>query len=222
MGFFDDVSRRVKHKAVEWDVQGKAEKVAAELDKVAHDAKDKAAELADDNRGKIRENLDKAGAKIDERTEGKYADKVAKAKDTVAGGVDKLAEQRPGGPTPPGATPPGSPAGGGYASGAAAGGATAGTYTPEPYRPEPIDLPEPIDEPHTGTGWPQDQPLAALRVDAPTRRAGAGTSGRNSARYDPVPFADPAWSSMWDDLGSMPTCPPSVCCRPRTRRTSST
>ena len=32
MGFFDDVSRRVKHKAVEWDVQGKAEKVAAELD----------------------------------------------------------------------------------------------------------------------------------------------------------------------------------------------
>ena len=158
MGFFDDVSRRVKHKAVEWDVQGKAEKVAAELDRVAHDAKDKAAELADDNRGKIRENLDKAGAKIDERTEGKYADKVAKAKDTVAGGVDKLAEQRPGGPTPPGATPPGSAAGGGFASGAAAGGTTAGTYTPEPYRPDPIDRPEPIDEPHTGTGWPQEQP----------------------------------------------------------------
>ena len=64
MGFFDDVSRRVKHKAVEWDVQGKAEKVAAELDKVAHEAKDKAAELADENRGKIRENLDKAGAKL--------------------------------------------------------------------------------------------------------------------------------------------------------------
>ena len=99
MGFFDDVSRRVKHKAVEWDVQGKAEKVAAELDKVAHEAKDKAAQLADENRGKIRENLDKAGAKIDERTEGKYADKVAKAKDTVVGGVDKLAEQRPGGPS---------------------------------------------------------------------------------------------------------------------------
>jgi ElaB/YqjD/DUF883 family membrane-anchored ribosome-binding protein len=157
MGFFDDVSRRVKHKAVEWDVQGKAEKVAAELDKVAHDAKDKAAELADENRGKIRENLDKAGAKIDERTEGKYADKVAKAKDTVAGGVDKLAEQRPGGPTPPGTTPPGGTGSGGYASGAAAGGAAAGTYRPEPYRPDPIDLPEPIDEPPSGTGWPQDQ-----------------------------------------------------------------
>ena len=150
MGFFDDVSRRVKHKAVEWDVQGKAEKVAAELDKVAHDAKDKAAELADDNRGKIRENLDKAGAKIDERTDGKYADKVAKAKDTVAGGVDKLADQRPGGATPPGSTAPGTSGSSGYASGAAAG-----TYKPEPYVPDPIDPAEPIDEPPSGTGWPQ-------------------------------------------------------------------
>jgi ElaB/YqjD/DUF883 family membrane-anchored ribosome-binding protein len=166
MSFFDDVSRKVKQKAEEWDVQGKAEKFAAEVDKVAHEAKDKAAELADDNRGKIRENLDKAGAKIDERTEGKYADKVAKAKDTVVGGVDRLAEQRPGGPTPPGTTPPvrtppgtsGSPSGSGYASGAAGGGAAAGPYVPEPYVAEPIDLPEPIDEPPLGTGWPQDQP----------------------------------------------------------------
>jgi ElaB/YqjD/DUF883 family membrane-anchored ribosome-binding protein len=157
MSFLDDVSRKVKQKAEEWDVQGKAEKLAAEVDKVAHEAKDKAAELADDNRGKIRENLDKAGAKIDERTDGKYADKVAKAKDTVAGGVDKLAEQRPGGPTPPGATARGGATSSGYASGAAAGGATAETYTPEPYRPDPIDRPEPIDEPHTGTGWPQEQ-----------------------------------------------------------------
>ena len=150
MGFFDDVSRRVKHKAVEWDVQGKAEKVAAELDKVAREAKDKAAELADENRGKIRENLDKAGAKIDERTEGKYADKVAKAKDTVAGGFDKLADQRPGGATPPGSTAPGTSGSSGYASGAAAG-----TYKPEPYVPDPIDPAEPIDEPPSGTGWPQ-------------------------------------------------------------------
>jgi ElaB/YqjD/DUF883 family membrane-anchored ribosome-binding protein len=145
MSFLDDVSRKVKQKAEEWDVQGKAEKLAAEVDKVAHEAKDKAAELADDNRGKIRENLDKAGAKFDERTEGKYADKVAKAKETVAGGVDKLAEQRPGGPVPPGSTTPTS------------GAASAGTYAAEPYVPEPIDLPEPIDEPASGTGWPQDQ-----------------------------------------------------------------
>jgi ElaB/YqjD/DUF883 family membrane-anchored ribosome-binding protein len=158
MGFFDDVSRKVKEKAEEWDVQGKAEKLAAEVDKVAHDAKHKAAELADDNRGKIRENLDKAGAKIDERTEGKYADKVAKAKETVAGGVDKLAEQRPGGPVPPGAAATGTTTG--YAAGAATEATpsySADSYA-QPYRPDPIDLPEPIDEPGAGTGWPQDQP----------------------------------------------------------------
>ena len=155
MSFFDDVSRKVKQKAEEWDVQTKAEKFAAEVDKVAHEAKDKAAELADENRGKIRENLDKAGAKIDERTEGKYADKVAKAKDTVAGGVDKLADQRPGGATPPGSTAPG--ASGRSSSSGYASGAAAGTYTPEPYVPDPIDPAEPIDEPPSGTGWPQDQ-----------------------------------------------------------------
>ncbi len=223
MGFFDDVSRRVKHKAVEWDVQGKAEKVAAELDKVAHDAKDKAAELADDNRGKIRENLDKAGAKIDERTEGKYADKVAKAKDTVAGGVDKLAEQRPGGPTPPGATPPGSAAGGGYASGRGgrwrgggdlhARAVPSGTHrparahrrTPRRHRLAPGPAPAALSP----AGSPRDERERARAVGIPT----VTTRSRSP---------DPAWSSMWDDLGSMPTCPPSVCCRPRTRRTSST
>jgi hypothetical protein len=154
MSFFDDVSRKVKQKAEEWDVQGKAEKLAAEVDKVAHDAKDKAAGLADENRDKIRENLDKAGAKFDEHTEGKYADKVAKAKVKVTEGVDRLAEQRPGGPTPPGAAPTG------YATGAATEatpGYPADSYA-EPYRPDPIDKPEPIDEPGAGTGWPQDQP----------------------------------------------------------------
>jgi hypothetical protein len=161
MSFFDDVTRKVKQKAVEWDVQGKAEKIAAELDKAAHDAKDKAAEYADENRGRIREGLDKAGASIDERTDGKYADKVAKAKSKVSEGVDKLAEQRPGGATPP--TPPTSTSTG-YASGGPTGTSTSSAYsaqpyTPEPYTPDPIDPPAPIDEPPTsGTGWPQDAP----------------------------------------------------------------
>ena len=158
MSFIDDVSRKVKQMAEEWDVQAKAEKFVAEVDKVAHEAKDKAAGYADDNRGKIREGLDKAGAKIDERTEGRYSDKVAKAKDKVTEGVDKLAEQRPGGPTPPTtATGSGSASGGASATGASA--YSTQPYAPEPYRPDPIDAPEPIDEPPvSGTGWPQDAP----------------------------------------------------------------
>ena len=162
MSFFDDVSAKVKRKADEWDVQGKAEKVAAELEKVAHEAKDKAAEYADENRGRFREGLDKVGAKVDERTDGKYHDKVAKAAQKLDEGVGKLAEQRPGGPTGRSAS-----TGTGYASSAGGSGfasATEGTpayspepYAPEPYTPDPIEPAQPLDEP-SGTGWPQDRP----------------------------------------------------------------
>ncbi len=171
MSFMD----KMKAKAEEWDVQGKAEKLAAEVDKVAHEAKDKAATYADENRDKVASGLDKAGAKIDERTKGQYADKIVKAKEQVAKGVDKLAEQRPGGPQGPNAT---SNTGTGTAASSSEWSsatdrptATADAYpqdtsTPEPYRPEPyradpIDPAAPIDEAgptETGTGWPQDTP----------------------------------------------------------------
>lgn len=165
MSFFDEVSRKVKQKADEWDVQGKTEKVAAELEKVAHEAKDKAAEYADENRGRFREGLDKVGAKIDERTDGKYHDKVAKATQKLDEGVAKLAEQRPGGSAGTSAS-----TSAGYASSAGASGTTSATegtpaYSPEPYRPEPytpdpIEPAQPLDDPQfpSRTGWPQDQP----------------------------------------------------------------
>lgn len=86
---------KAKVKAEEWDIEGKAEKLASELGRAAHEAKVKAAQLADENRDKVAGVLDKAGAKIDERTEGKYSDKIAKAKEQVNKGVSKLAEQRP-------------------------------------------------------------------------------------------------------------------------------
>ena len=134
MSFFDDVSRRVKEKAEEWDVQAKAEKFAEGVEQAAREAKNKAAEYADENRGRIREGLDKAGARFDETTEGKYADRTAKAKTKVSEGVDKLAEQRPGGAHPP-TTPPAEPS---------SPASSSEPYRPEPYTPDPIDRPEPI------------------------------------------------------------------------------
>jgi uncharacterized protein YjbJ (UPF0337 family) len=175
MGFMDDVSRKVKAKAEEWDVQGKADKFAAEVDKVAHEAKDKAATYADENRHKVATGLDKAGAKIDERTEGKYSDKIGKAKEQVAKGVDRLAEQRPGGPQAqqaPGATPTSAPTPAAGSPWATATDAPAGptgptpqdsyrpdSYPPEPYRADPIDRAAPIDEAaptEVDTGWPHE------------------------------------------------------------------
>ena len=99
MTFMDKLKRR----AEELDLQGKADQLADAASKAAHQAKDKAAELANDNRAKIGTTLDKAGAAIDKQTEGKYADKVAKAKQQVSKGVDKLAEQRPAGNAGPAA-----------------------------------------------------------------------------------------------------------------------
>jgi MT0933-like antitoxin protein len=95
MSFLDNVVHKVRVKADEWEVQAKAEKFVAEVERAAHQAKDKAAEYADDHRDQVREALDKAGAKIDERTEGKYSDRISKAKVSVLQGVEKLAEQRP-------------------------------------------------------------------------------------------------------------------------------
>ena len=90
MGFMD----KLKQKAEEYDLQGKADKLAEQIEKGTQQAVEKAGELAHDNRDKIATGIDKAGATFDERTQGKYADKVAKAKDLAAKGVDKVAEQR--------------------------------------------------------------------------------------------------------------------------------
>ncbi len=99
MTFMDKLKRR----AEELDLQRKADQLAVAATKAAKQAKEKAAELADENRDKLGPVLDKAGAAIDQRTQGKYADRVAKAKVQVAKGVDKLADQRtvPGRQVPP-------------------------------------------------------------------------------------------------------------------------
>ncbi len=102
MSFLD----KLKHKADELHLQEKAEhlaeqakeaaqQAAEQAKEAAQQAKEKAGELAHENREKIEGLADKAGHAIDERTGGKYADKIAKAKDQVTRGVDKVAEQRP-------------------------------------------------------------------------------------------------------------------------------
>ncbi len=135
MGFMD----RVKQKAEQYDLQGKAEQFADVVEKTTKDAVEKAGEVAHDNRGKVTSGLDKVGEKIDQRTDGKYHDKVAKAKGTVTKGVDKLAEQRAAG------TAPGKPAAGETPP------ATPGTTPPAASRDLPRTYPQDVP--------PQDRPL---------------------------------------------------------------
>lgn len=85
----------------------------------AQQAKGKAGQLAHDNKDKFAGMLGKLTSKIDEKTQGKYHDKLEKAQDAALKGADKLADQRPDAgngdaptpgdsPTPPapGQTPP--------------------------------------------------------------------------------------------------------------------
>ena len=83
MSFMDDMAAKAKSKAQEWDVEGKAEKFTSEVDRIAHEARDRAAQYAHENRDRVRETLDKAGAKIDERTAGRYSDKISRAKESL-------------------------------------------------------------------------------------------------------------------------------------------
>ncbi len=119
MGFMD----KLKQKAEEYDLQGKAGKLADGIEKTGKQAAEKAGELAHENRAKVASGLDKAGEKFDAQTDGKYTDKVAKAKGMATKAVDKVAEQRsagtPGsaagpttGPTPNAYDAPPAPAGG--------------------------------------------------------------------------------------------------------------
>ena len=133
MSFID----KLKHQADELGLREKASQLMDEAKKVAGRAKEKAGDLAVDNRERVEGALDKAGAKIDEKTEGKYADTIAKAKGQVTKGVDKIAEGSPRTPrTGPDSTRGtatrwgGATAAGGAAAGSAAGAEAAGGFDP--------------------------------------------------------------------------------------------
>ncbi|OFE14188.1 hypothetical protein BA895_11215 [Humibacillus sp. DSM 29435] len=85
----------MKKKAEELDLENKAKHLQEAATHAAHQARDKAGELATDNRDKIDSALGKASTAIDQRTEGKYSDKIAKARDQINKGVDKVAEGDP-------------------------------------------------------------------------------------------------------------------------------
>lgn len=134
MSFLD----KLKQKADEMGLKEKAEHVADEAKKMAEQAKEKAGDLAAENKEKVESAFDKAAAKIDEKTEGKYSDKLAKAKEQVSKGVDKIAE---GGShphdaetdtstgTPSTGTPTSDTAAGAAAAAGTAAGTVAGTVT---------------------------------------------------------------------------------------------
>ncbi|MEU3069274.1 antitoxin [Streptomyces sp. NPDC007027] len=77
-------------------------------------AKEKVGDLAQQHGGKIEQGLDKAARTVDQRTKGKYSDKIDSGTRKAKEAVDKLGQKdgmtpgTPGAPGAPGSTPGGS------------------------------------------------------------------------------------------------------------------
>lgn len=96
MSFLDNL----KKKAEELDLETRAKQLQDTATQAAKQAREKAGDYAAQNREKIDGYVETATTKIDEKTEGKYADKVAKVREQVGRGVDKIAEGHTSGPAP--------------------------------------------------------------------------------------------------------------------------
>ncbi len=91
MSFLD----KMKKKAEELELDKKAKELQTAATNAASQAREKAGDYAAGNRDKIDSYVDKAATTIDSKTQGKYTDQVAKARQGVGKGVDKLAEGAP-------------------------------------------------------------------------------------------------------------------------------
>ncbi|WP_327234159.1 antitoxin [Streptomyces sp. NBC_01317] len=72
-------------------------------------AKDKVSDLAQQHGGKIGDGLDKAARTVDQRTKGKYSDKIDSGAGKAKSALDRLAHKDDDGGTPGGTTPGGTP-----------------------------------------------------------------------------------------------------------------
>ncbi|GGQ76348.1 MULTISPECIES: antitoxin [Streptomyces] len=74
-------------------------------------AKGKVSDLAQQHGDKIDRGLDKMAKTVDERTKGKYSDRIQSGTGKAKGAMDRLAHKDDGGApgTPPGGTPPAGP-----------------------------------------------------------------------------------------------------------------
>lgn len=86
--FLDNLAQ----KADELQIKDKAKDLADATAKLAQTAFEQARGYASENRDKVEGFLDKAAAKVDEQTDGKYHDKVAKARESASSGFQKFAD----------------------------------------------------------------------------------------------------------------------------------
>lgn len=90
------INETLKQKIDELDLDRRLNELTEQAEQVVTRAIDIAADYAHEHRDDVDRLLTRATTAIDERTEGKYADKVSKVRNQVDLGVEKLAERRGG------------------------------------------------------------------------------------------------------------------------------
>lgn len=90
MSFAENIKAKIK----DVDVEKQLTELVDEGEKLVGDAVTKAGGIAHEKRGDVEGWLNKASGAINEKTEAKYADKVSKVRETLLGGLDKLASKR--------------------------------------------------------------------------------------------------------------------------------
>ena len=88
------VTDTVKQIVDELELERRLNEATEAAEKAVHVVLQKAGDYAHQHGSDIERMLDKAGTAFDERTDGKFADTVAKVQEQVRLGVARLAEQR--------------------------------------------------------------------------------------------------------------------------------
>lgn len=88
------INETLKQKIDEIDLDRRVNEAAVTAEKVMHRAVETAAGLAHDHRDDVERVLDRVTASIEERTEGRYSDRVDRLRHQLETGLDRLAERR--------------------------------------------------------------------------------------------------------------------------------
>jgi ElaB/YqjD/DUF883 family membrane-anchored ribosome-binding protein len=89
------INETLKQKIDELDLDRRLNEASVQAEQVLRRALDTAADYAREHRDDVERLLNRVSTSIDERTEGKYADKVTMVREQLDRGVERLAERRP-------------------------------------------------------------------------------------------------------------------------------
>lgn len=97
------LGERIRARLEELDVDSRLEELADQATDAVNRGVARAGELTHEHREQIDHALDRASGRLDLRTDGRYADRISRARTSLDRGVDRVEEHRPGaapGPDP--------------------------------------------------------------------------------------------------------------------------